>query len=230
MGKRYKNFSKKINKRKVIKFILFLLITIGLIVAANKYYDEMFEVKETDSQPTVEEQLQEKDKAIEELTTKMNELTNKQEELINKQTELENKDKELEETIEKVRVSKANKKTAVTSRSGSTIRSTTTVAVSAQPTTEKWIWANVSAYCSCAKCCGKATGITASGTKATAGRTIAAPSTYSFGTKIELEGMGTYTVEDRGGAIQGNKIDVYFNSHSEALKFGRRQVKMRVVQ
>ena len=30
-----------------------------------------------------------------------------------------------------------------------------------------------------------------------------------------------YTVEDRGGAIKGNKIDIYVNSHSEALKLGK---------
>ena len=159
----------------------------------------------------------EKDKIIEELTNQIQELKNKQ-------TELENKNKELEETIEKVRVSKLNKKTTVTSRSGSTARTEST------NSNEKWIWANVSAYCACSKCCGKTNGVTASGTKATVGRTIAAPSSYSFGTKIELEGLGTYIVEDRGGAIQGNKIDVYFASHSEALAFGRKKIRMRVVQ
>ena len=81
------------------------------------------------------------------------------------------------------------------------------------PLTGDWIWANASAYCACVKCCGKTNGITASGTKATAGRTIAAPKNYAFGTKIEIAGMGTYVVEDRGGAITGNKIDIYFDSH-----------------
>ena len=42
--------------------------------------------------------------------------------------------------------------------------------------------------------------------------------------------MGIYTVEDRGGAITGNKIDVFFNSHSEALKFGRRNLRIKVVE
>ena len=32
----------------------------------------------------------------------------------------------------------------------------------------------------------------------------------------------TYTVEDRGGAIKGNKIDIYVDSHQEALKLGRK--------
>lgn len=84
----------------------------------------------------------------------------------------------------------------------------------------------VTAYCSCAICCGKTNGITASGTRATQGRTIAAPSTYAFGTKLKLEGYGTYVVEDRGGAIKGNKLDLYFNSHAEALAWGRRTIKV----
>lgn len=86
----------------------------------------------------------------------------------------------------------------------------------------------VTAYCSCAKCCGKTNGITASGTHATANRTVAAPRTFAFGTKLVINGV-TYTVEDRGGAIQGNRIDIYMNSHSEALKWGVRYVNVEVL-
>ena len=87
----------------------------------------------------------------------------------------------------------------------------------------------VTAYCSCAQCCGKTNGITASGTHATANRTIATPSTFSFGTKVLINGT-TYTVEDRGGAIQGNRIDIYMNSHSEALAFGVRYLYVEVLE
>ena len=86
----------------------------------------------------------------------------------------------------------------------------------------------VTAYCSCAKCCGKTNGITASGTHATANRTIATPSTFAFGTKVVINGT-TYTVEDRGGAIQGNRIDIYMNSHAEALAFGVRYLYVDVL-
>lgn len=86
----------------------------------------------------------------------------------------------------------------------------------------------VTAYCSCEKCCGKTNGITASGTHATANRTIATPSTFKFGTKVLINGT-TYTVEDRGGAIQGNRIDIYMNSHSEALAFGVRYLYVEVL-
>ena len=86
----------------------------------------------------------------------------------------------------------------------------------------------VTAYCSCAKCCGWSTGITASGARATANHTIAAPSTFSFGTKVVINGI-TYTVEDRGGAIQGNRIDVYMDSHSAALAWGVRYLYVEVL-
>lgn len=86
----------------------------------------------------------------------------------------------------------------------------------------------VTAYCACMQCCGKTNGITASGTKATANRTIAAPATFSFGSKVVINGV-TYTVEDRGGAIQGNRIDVYMDTHSQALKWGVRYLYVEVL-
>lgn len=87
---------------------------------------------------------------------------------------------------------------------------------------------DASAYCKGACCCGKwANGYTASGTVPQAGRTIAAPPEYDFGTEIEINGV-MYVVEDRGGAIKENKLDIYFDSHAEALKFGRQQLEGRV--
>ena len=86
----------------------------------------------------------------------------------------------------------------------------------------------VTAYCPCIKCCGKTNGITASGTKAKEGRTIATSSQFSFGTKLLINGT-TYTVEDRGGAIKGNKIDVYFDTHAEAIAWGVKYLPVQVV-
>ena len=86
----------------------------------------------------------------------------------------------------------------------------------------------ITAYCPCSKCCGKASGRTASGTKATAGRTVAASSKFAFGTKLNIGGH-IYTVEDRGGAVTGNKIDIFVNSHAEALQWGVRYLPVSVV-
>ena len=86
----------------------------------------------------------------------------------------------------------------------------------------------VTAYCSCSKCCGShANGYTASGTKATAGRTIAAPSNFAFGTKLIINGK-EYVVEDRGGAIKGNRIDMYVDSHAQALAWGVKYLPVEV--
>lgn len=79
------------------------------------------------------------------------------------------------------------------------------------------------AYCSCVKCCGKSDGITATGVEAKANRTVAAdPKVLPYGTEI-LCGMGEFVVEDCGGAIKGNRVDFFFDTHEEALKFGRQQ-------
>jgi 3D (Asp-Asp-Asp) domain-containing protein len=88
--------------------------------------------------------------------------------------------------------------------------------------------ASVTAYCSCEKCCGKSDGITASGIKAHWGM-VAAPRWLPFGTKLKIEGFDTvFTVEDRGGAIKGNRLDIWFPSHEEALKFGVKRLRVEV--
>ena len=46
----------------------------------------------------------------------------------------------------------------------------------------------------------------------------AAPSNFAFGTELIVDGH-TYTVQDRGGAINGNHLDIYFSNHQAALNF-----------
>lgn len=95
---------------------------------------------------------------------------------------------------------------------------------------DEWIEFTATGYCSCSSCCGISTGITASGTKAQANHTVAMPKAYPFGTKIEIKNLGEFVVEDRGGAINGNKLDIYFNTHQEALNWGRRTVFVKVIE
>lgn len=79
----------------------------------------------------------------------------------------------------------------------------------------------ITAYCPCSKCCGEwADGITSTGTVATEGRTIAVdPSVIPYGSVVEINGV-SYIAEDCGGAIKKNRIDIYFNSHDDALEWG----------
>lgn len=92
------------------------------------------------------------------------------------------------------------------------------------------------AYCACRKCCGnyspEVTGRephTATGTIPKEGRTIAVdPSVIRYGTSVYIEGMGTYIAEDCGGGVKGNHIDIYFESHEAAVKFGRKRLYVSV--
>ena len=74
----------------------------------------------------------------------------------------------------------------------------------------------LTAYCNCAQCCGTAGNLTASGTVPTAGRTVAMAG-VPFGTQLLING-NVYTVEDLGTPY--GHVDIYCNSHSEALSFG----------
>jgi 3D (Asp-Asp-Asp) domain-containing protein len=92
------------------------------------------------------------------------------------------------------------------------------------------------AYCSCKTCCGiyaenRPNGVvyTASGAVAKTNRTIAVDtSVFPFGTRIKYNGI-EYVAEDTGSAIKGNRIDIYFDNHSDALSWGRRTIEVEVI-
>ena len=191
---------KKKMNKKTIFIILYIFVCI--LLSAIAIFSREYEHKHL------------KEEFEQQIKLKENLLNQKIEELEKKQKENEEKIKKSENITKKIG-------TTSTTRANSPRK---------QQSSNKWIWANASAYCPCKQCCGKTNGITASGAKAKAKHTIAASNIYKFGTKIEIEGYGIYTVEDRGGAISGNKIDIFFNTHQEALKFGRRQLKIRVVE
>jgi 3D (Asp-Asp-Asp) domain-containing protein len=83
----------------------------------------------------------------------------------------------------------------------------------------------VTAYCPCPKCCGEyADGITADNHRIQDGdRFVAADKRYPFGTELIIPGYNDsrpVEIKDRGGAIQGNRLDVYFDTHQQALEWG----------
>ena len=87
----------------------------------------------------------------------------------------------------------------------------------------------ITAYCACARCCGKSDGITATGTHATEGRTIAVdPSVIPYGAKVKI-GDCEYVAEDCGGAIKGNVIDIYIADHNRASEYGVRYEEVFLV-
>ena len=74
-------------------------------------------------------------------------------------------------------------------------------------------------YCACEQCCGKTNGITASGAKVQEGVTVATDTSLPFGTKIYIKGIGWRTVQDRGGNIKGNRLDIYISSHNDPMPY-----------
>jgi len=91
----------------------------------------------------------------------------------------------------------------------------------------------VTAYCPCEKCCGRfADGITASGHVIKVGdRFVAASKDMKFGTMVTIPGYNDnqpVKVFDRGGAIKGNKLDVYFDTHQEALNWGVKILEVKL--
>lgn len=103
-------------------------------------------------------------------------------------------------------------------------------------------------YCPCQQCCSwhrnwfgrpvydsgplkgrrKTVGSTASGSRARHGTIAADTSRYPFGTVMYVPGYGYGRVEDRGGDIKGEHIDLFFDRHREALEWGRRYRSVRV--
>lgn len=71
---------------------------------------------------------------------------------------------------------------------------------------------------------------TATGTVPTAGRTIAVdPKVIPYGSKVIINGH-EYIAEDCGGAVKGNRIDILFNTHQEALSFGIQYAEVFIVK
>ena len=116
---------------------------------------------------------------------------------------------------------------------------------------KEYVTVEATGYCKCQECCGwkrnllmqpvyaygsmegerKKLGITASGSKAKPGRTIAADTNiFPFGTKLKVPGYGTGIVEDRGGAIKGARLDLFFRTHKQALEWGRQTVTVEVIR
>ncbi len=74
-------------------------------------------------------------------------------------------------------------------------------------------------------------GITASGKRVQENVTIACPSSMEFGTKIYIPYFdNTFTCLDRGSSITTGRLDVYMKSRKEALNFGRRDLKIQILQ
>ncbi|WP_112179109.1 G5 and 3D domain-containing protein [Paraliobacillus zengyii] len=111
-----------------------------------------------------------------------------------------------------------------------TVASTATETVSRGDSSSKTLYMKATAYT--ANCNG-CSGITSTGIDLKSNpnaKVIAVDSSViPLGTKVWVEGYGNAVAGDTGGAISGNKIDVHVSSNSEALSFGVRNVKVKIL-
>ncbi|MBO6304419.1 MAG: peptidoglycan-binding protein [Selenomonadaceae bacterium] len=70
---------------------------------------------------------------------------------------------------------------------------------------------------------------TATGTRVRKGVVAVDPNVIPLGTRMYIEGYGEAVAEDIGGSIKGNKIDIAFDTHREALMFGSREVTVTIL-
>ncbi len=87
----------------------------------------------------------------------------------------------------------------------------------------------VTAYCSCRRCCGPlAAGVTRSGTVAEPWQTVAVDEhVIPLGSRLRIDGF-EYVAEDTGGKIRGKRIDIFFQTHDEARRFGRQTWRLEI--
>ena len=86
----------------------------------------------------------------------------------------------------------------------------------------------VTAYCNCKSCCGKwSGGACKNGEYPQQGITVACDTNViPLNTYIEIEGYGIRKCQDTGSKIKNFRLDLYFSSHQEALKFGKKTLKV----
>jgi 3D (Asp-Asp-Asp) domain-containing protein len=127
---------------------------------------------------------------------------------------------------------------AVYAGGGGAITVLSTTAIEPNSTVEQsdeWqtVRMRVTAYCPCPLCCGEySDGQTACGHEIVPGDVfVAADKKYSFGTEMLVAGYNggkPVKVLDRGGAIRGDRLDVFFASHQEALEWGVRYLDVKI--
>lgn len=100
---------------------------------------------------------------------------------------------------------------------------------------EKYVIAEITAYTEHYNSTGKrpghpAYGLTASGEKVRPGIVAADTSIFPMHSILYIDGVGKVEVKDTGGAIIGYKIDLYFTSEEDAIKWGRQKRKVYIIK
>lgn len=238
-------------KNKLAKFVILFSSTVvvgqsllhlqeSLNVSEDKL-ERVSEEKEILSQSlhTLEKKYQESNFEIDELVIKSGELAQKL-------TDAEDKNKSLSSEINNLEVAlKSEKETneqwvfedVVTPQQNDFEENVASEPVQegstyiAEESSDGWVTMNAEATAYTMVANGDAmggTGLTSTGTVPTANRTIAVdPNVIPYGSLVRYNGV-TYTAEDTGGVINGNKVDFYFDTLEECISFGIQNITIEV--
>jgi len=122
--------------------------------------------------------------------------------------------------------------------SGSSLREAVSATEEPPQGKYKLVWCVVTAYCPCARCCGRnSPGVTSTGTSAWQRGIAADPRTIPYHTRVYVDGYGYAVVDDTGGAMRkayrrGNmpQIDLRMKYHWLARQWGRKVMQIRVYE
>lgn len=214
------------NTRTVIKAMVAFFILVAIIYRINEQQvvnRDQYAENHKRSQEIVE--LHSQVKAMELKTTNaMNELDSVIQSMKEQQTKAENHITELENNNAKLK--------REVERLGKQAQQVSTVKSSNKEEASDWVSFEASAYT--AKCKG-CTGITSTGknirNQSVDHKVIAVdPNVIPLGSLVEVQGYGTFTALDTGGAIKGHKVDILHQTYKSATDFGRRTVKIRIIK
>lgn len=201
---------------------------------------------------TKEKVIADKDKAIEEtkntLSDKEKALKEKEEALKEKENAIKSKDEQIQELKEDLSAKAKRKEEELKNKKEVVVASVapTSSVVQASAKKEETIvpsrsndepsgrtfYVEATAYV--ALCDTGCTGITATGINLLQNpglKVIAVdPSVIPLGSKVHVEGYGYAIAGDTGGAIKGNRIDLYVQNHSDAVAYGRQQIKVTILE
>jgi 3D (Asp-Asp-Asp) domain-containing protein/cell division protein FtsL len=246
-----RNRNRKVDWYKVLVTVLFLVLFVPLI-SANLSIKELRQENQklnskVESQEKKYGELEEKHQILESNYFEVNNNLEKTGAELNQAREQLKKaaeeKKKMDESIEKYKEENSKlkdqvalkKKREAEEKASSTVKSVTRVASSnlpsrGTPSSGREIVVTSTAYtASCAGCSGTtAMGINL---KANPGAKVIAvdPKVIPLGTKVHVEGYGYAIAADTGGAIKGNKIDVFIPTKSEAYRWGRKTVTVKIL-
>lgn len=210
-------------------------------IAKVQEQNEALEVKNIELSGESKEQLQtleEQEVIIEEIKK---EIKSKEEQIKEKNSIIQEKQKTIEQKeneVQKLKEDLAAKKETelVANQTKTTEKKQTLVASNVSRSSSeikaegKTFYVSATAYTAF---CNGCSGVTATGINLRANphlKVIAVdPSVIPLGSKVHVEGYGYAIAGDTGGAIKGNKIDLFMQNHSDAIAFGRKQVKITVI-